>query len=315
MIGIVIPNFNGVKHLDVCFRSLSEQSYSGFNVLLIDNNSADDSVEFVKKYYPEVEIIVNPENYGFAKAVNIGINRFLDSGCDYILLLNNDIECDKNFVSEMVKGFVSDNIGSIACKMINYYNRDTIDSAGDFIKRKGSPYARGHGELDNGQYDKPEYIFGTCAGAALYKAEVFQKVGLFDEDFFAYYEDVDMDLRMQLMGYKCWYNPKAVCWHKRGATIKSRIGYETMLCEKNLVAFRLKNYPMSLYIKYQVFFTAGRMLRYYGILRHVSVKTFFMAIYGYLLGLLKSPENIMKRKHIHNNKIISNNDFEKLFTD
>ncbi|MCX6156981.1 MAG: glycosyltransferase family 2 protein [Ignavibacteriae bacterium] len=313
MIGIVIPNFNGVKHLDVCFRSLSEQSYSDFKVLLIDNNSSDDSVEFVKKHYPEVEAIINPENYGFAKAVNIGINRFLDSGCEYILLLNNDIECDKNFVSEMVKGFVSDDIGSVACKMINYYNRSVIDSAGDFIKRKGSPYARGHGEPDNGQYDNPGYIFGACAGAALYKSDIFIKVGLFDEDFFAYFEDVDLDLRMQLMGYKCYYTPKAVCYHKRGATSKSRIGYETMLCEKNLLAIRIKNYPVQVYLKYQFFFAAGRIRRYYRILRYISFKTFFMAIYGYLLGLFYLPKHVLKRSYIHSNKIISNKAFEKLF--
>lgn len=315
MVGIVIPNFNGVKHLDVCFRSLSEQTYSDFKILLIDNNSADDSVGFVKKHYPEVEVIVNAENYGFAKAVNIGINRFLDSGTDFILLLNNDIECHIDFVSEMMKGFVSDDTGSVACKMLNYYNRSIIDSSGDFYRSKGSPYSRGHSEIDKGQYDNPEYIFGACAGAALYKAEVFKKIGLFDEDFFAYFEDVDLNLRMKLVGYKCWYNPKAVCWHKRGETTKSRIGYETMLCEKNLIAIRIKNYPMSLWFKHQIFFAAGRIRRYYRLLIRVSIKTFIMSIYGYLLGLFYLPKHFLKRKHIHRNKIITNKDFEKLFTE
>jgi GT2 family glycosyltransferase len=316
MISIVIPNLNGIEHLKVCYESLAKQSYLDFRILLIDNNSTDKSIEFTRKYFPDIEIIVNKYNYGFAKAVNIGITRALEfENTDFILLLNNDIECDENFLLEMLNGFVSEEVGSVACKMMNFYNRDKIDSAGDFIKKRGSPYARGHNQIDKGQFNKPEYIFGACAGAVLYKSDVFKKVGLFDEDFFAYFEDVDLDFRMHLMGYKCFYNPRAICYHKRGATTISREGYQAMLCEKNLIALRIKNYPLPVLFKYQPYFIAGRIRRYYRMLRDISFKTFFMAFKGYFLGLFESPKFFLKRKKIHNSKIISNKDFEKLFID
>jgi GT2 family glycosyltransferase len=316
MIGIVIPNLNGIKHLKICYESLAKQSFLDFKILLIDNDSTDESVKFTRTYFPDIEIIENKSNYGFAKAVNIGITRFLGSGnTDYILLLNNDIECDENFLLEMRNGFISEDIGSVACKMMNFYNRYKFDSAGDFVKKRGSPYARGHEQVDKGQFDKSEFIFGSCAGAALYKSEVFKKVGLFDEDFFAYFEDIDLDFRMHLMGYKCYYNPKAICYHKRGATTKSKEGYQAMLCEKNLIALRIKNYPMSVYLKYQPFFIAGRIRRYYRMLRDISFKTFLMALKGYFQGLFELQKFLMKRKPIHNSKIMSNKDFEKLFID
>jgi GT2 family glycosyltransferase len=214
----------------------------------------------------------------------------------------------------MLKGFVDDSVGSVACKMMNYYKRNIFDDAGDFIKLIGSPYARGHAEEDKGQYDAPEYIFGACAGAALYKREVFNKIGFFDEDFFAYYEDVDFSLRSQLAGFKCYYNPKAVCYHKRGATSGYTSGWQTMLCEKNLVALRIKNYPLTLYIKLNPLFLVGRLKRYYGLFRAGNYKVFRSSLKGYLLGLLQFPKSLLKRRKIQALKKVDNKYFNSIFT-
>ncbi len=314
MIYIVIPNYNGKHHLKDCFDSLRKQTNNEFKTILVDNNSSDDSIHYTNQNYPEVITLKLNTNTGFAKAVNEGIKYALnENDANFIILLNNDIECDINFVKELVKGIKENDCGSCACKMMNFFDRSTIDDAGDFIKRKGSPFARGHAQLDNGQYDKPEYIFGACAGAAIYKKEVFEKVGFFDEDFFAYYEDIDFNFRMQLLGFKCFYNPLAICYHKRGATSKDKIGFETMLCEKNLVAVRIKNYPLSLLLKYEFYFFAVRFRRYYLFLKNYSYKVFKNAVTGYIKGLKELPKSFAKRKEIQKNKVVSNEYIESLF--
>jgi len=197
--------------------------------------------------------------------------------------------------------------------MLNYYDRKKIDNCGDFIKKGGSPYARGHNEVDIGQYDKEEFIFGACAGAAFYKIKIFQTVGFFDEDFFAYYEDIDFSFRVQLMGYKCFYQPKAVCYHKRGATTKYNIGYQTMYCEKNLIALRIKNYPTFLLLKWSILFFIARFRRYYRFIRFYSFNLFYMAVKGYSMGLLQIPSSIIKRNRIQKSRNVSVSYIENLF--
>ena len=314
MIYIIIPNFNGLAHLELCYDSLRKQSYKEFRIVLVDNNSSDDSVKFTEEKYPEVKILKLDFNTGFSVAVNEGIKYSIGNpDCKYILLLNNDTECDEFFLHELQNGFKDKNTGSVACKMLNFYDRNIIDDAGDFIKRKGSPYARGFGETDTGQYDKEEFIFGACAGAAIYKREVFEKIGYFDEDFFAYYEDVDFSFRMQLSGYKCFYNPKAICFHKRGATTSSKSGFQTMLCEKNLIAIRIKNYPTSTLIKWFPYFFLIRFVRYYRFYRDHSAELFRSAVKGYFKGISEIPGSLRKRKNIERLKTVSTEYIESLF--
>ncbi len=299
MIYVVIPNFNGIKHLEVCLKSISRQSCKDFKVIIVDNGSKDDSVNFIKNNFPEIELIQENYNSGFSIAVNTGIKKALEnSDCDYILLLNNDIECEINFFEEMKNGFVEKSIGAVGCKMLNFYNRKIIDDTGNFIKLIGSPYRRGSLEKDIGQYNKPEYVFGVCAAAAIYKKEVFNEIGFFDEDFFAYYEDVDFCFRMQLFGYKCFYNPKAICYHKRGGTTEKISGFQTLLCEKNLIALRIKNYPFWIYVKLTPLFIIGRLKRFFDFLSKYGINIFINAVKGYFSGLIEIPKSIYKRRNI-----------------
>lgn len=314
MISIIVPNYNGLSHLKDCFDSLRNQTEKNFKTYLIDNNSADNSIQFTRSNFPEIEIIKLDSNMGFAKAVNVGIkNSLKDGNAKFICLLNNDIECDTNFLAELKQCLTSSEVGSGACKMMNYFDRTIIDNAGDFIRIKGSPFARGHAEKDRGQYDKAELIWGACGGAAIYKRDVFETVGFFDEDFFAYYEDVDFNFRMQLAGYKCYYNPKAICYHKRGATSKAKIGFETMLCEKNLIAVRLKNYPLNLLLRWFPYFFARRFQRYYLFLRDQSFKVFISAIKGYFWGLSEIPKTLSKRSSIQKQIKVSQEYIENMF--
>lgn len=317
MISIIIPNYNGAEHLKTCYDSLKKQSYGDFIVILCDNGSKDNSVAYTKEQFPEAAVIEIGYNSGFAKAVNEGIKYSINkTKADYILLLNNDIELAPDFLQTAVDSFAQNpDVSMLAVKMLNYYDRTKIDDCGDFIKANGgSPFARGHGETDNGQYDKSEYIFGACAGAAFYKPEIFNSIGYFDETFFAYFEDIDFSFRAQLRGYKCLYEPKAVCYHKRGGTSSiATHGFQTEMCERNLVLMRVKNYPLSTYILYQPLFFIARIKRFYAFLRHYSFIIFLRGLKGYLRGQILWFTMLGKRFRIQSQKKVTTAYIKSLF--
>lgn len=317
MISIVIPNYNGYEHLITCYASLKRQTRQDFIVILCDNGSKDDSINYTKQQFTGAAIIEIGYNSGFAKAVNEGIKYSISkTDSDYIFLLNNDIELSDNFLETAVTSLQNDKeASSLAVKMLNFYERNKIDDCGDFIKANGgSPLARGHGEVDNGQYDKREYIFGACAGAAFYKKEVFIDAGYFDESFFAYYEDIDLSFRLQLMGYKCLYEPKAVCYHKRGGTSSvATHGFQSEMCERNLVLMRLKNYPLSVYIMYQPLFFIARLKRYYSFIRFHSFTVFLRALKGYIRGSFLLITKIPERIQIQRKSKVSSGYIKSLF--
>lgn len=316
MISIIIPTHNGLENLKMCYSHILKQSYKDFNLIVVDNGSTDGSLDYFLKNYSEVIFLKLEKNFGFAKATNTGVKYAIENHHpDIILLLNNDIEIPENFLEKGAGTFESVKEASfVAVKMLNYFKRDIIDDAGDFIKSNGgSPLARGHGEKDEGQYDKAEFIFGACAGAAFYKSELFIKCGFFDEDFISYLEDVDLSFRFQLAGYKCYYNPELVCYHKRGETIKQFKGMEAYYSEKNLVNLRLKNYPLSIYIKYTPLFFAARLRRYYIIFRTYPFGIFISAIKGYFKGLTQLPKSYKKRSGIQKIKTVSLKYIESLF--
>ncbi len=318
MISIIIPNYNGLEHLKTCYASLKLQSYKDFIVILSDNGSVDKSIDYTKEHFPDSVTINIGYNSGFAKACNEGIKYSLSNlKSEYLFLLNNDIELESHFLETAITTFINNPEASIlAVKMLNYFNRDIIDDCGDFIKANGgSPLARGHGEKDSGQYNKIEYIFGACAGAAFYKKEIFEDIGLFDETFFAYYEDIDLSFRAQLAGYKCLYQPNAVCYHKRGGTSSiATHGFQTEMCERNLVLMRIKNYPLSTYILYQPLFFIARLKRYYSFIRFHSWTIFFRAVRGYLSGIILLITKLPERYKIQKMKKIDNKYIRRLFS-
>ncbi len=303
MISVIIPNYNGYSHLETFFNSLKQQTLSEFKVIFVDNCSSDSSVNFVKEIYPDCEILIMAKNLGFSKAVNYGINYAIENyKPEYIVLLNNDIECDKNFLAELKNGFTDSSIGSVASKMLNYFDRNKIDDAGNFIRVKEFPYARGQNEIDAGQYDKEELIFCPCAGAAMYRTESLIKTGLFDEDYISYFEDVDLGFRMQYLGFKCNYNPKAVCYHKRGATSLANIAYHRYLIERNIIILRTKNYPFKIILKY---FFVYYFNSYHRIARDAfwySPKTSLYSFIGNITGMLNLFKSLYKRYVIMKNK-------------
>lgn len=240
---IVIPNWNGKKHLEVCLSSLRNQTYPNYEIIIVDNGSNDGSVEFIYENYANIKIIKNEYNLGFAKATNQGIiEAFKDEKVKYIATLNNDTKVDYKWLSELVNVAESDiDIGSCQSKILNYYHPTRIDSAGIRIFNTFNVTDRGRGEIDSGQYDKVEEIFGACAGAALYRKEMLLEIGLFDEDFFAYLEDVDLAWRGQLMDWKCMYVPTAIVYHVHSATTGHKSSFSRYMVSRNRIWCVIKN--------------------------------------------------------------------------
>lgn len=215
-VSVVIPNWNGREFLPACLSTLRNQVYEDREIVLVDNHSTDDSVALVRELYPESKVIRLEENYGFAKAMNAGIRA---SEGEYVACLNNDTEASPRWLSELVACMERHpRAAAIASKMLDQRNPRLVDDAGDIMTRYLRAYPRGRGEEDAGQYDEEIEVFGASGGASLWRADVLREIGFFDEDLFAYYEDVDLSFRARLAGYECWYAPRAVVLHAGGGT-------------------------------------------------------------------------------------------------
>lgn len=249
LVSVVIPNWNGKKFLKGCLDSLLECSYGQIEIVMVDNGSKDGSVEFLEENYPQVKLIKFEQNTGFSVAVNAGINN---STGEFVALLNNDTTVDPLWITNMV-GAMREHpeIGSTGCKMLAYDDHKLLDGAGDGYRRGGLPGRIGHREIDLGQFDQERYILGPCGGAALYRRSMLDDIGLFDSDYFAYLEDVDIGLRAQSAGYKCLYVPSAIMYHLGCGTTGS--GYHPLvvrLSSQNNWNTIVKNIPLPLLLKF-----------------------------------------------------------------
>lgn len=257
---VVIPNWNGADMLAECLKSLEAQTEK-CQIVVVENGSTDNSAELVKEKFKKVTLLEFPDNAGFAGGVNRGIRHALEQGAEFIVLFNNDAVADKNWLKELVKE-AEDNPGAgIVTGKLLRTDKKHIDSTGDFYTIWGLPFPRGRNQLDEGQFDKSEEVFGASGGASLYRAELFKQIGLFDEDYFAYFEDVDISLRAQLAGWKVRYTPEAVAYHGVGATSSKMGDLARYHSAKNFLLLYKRNMPLKLLLKYLIPFTLqfGRM--------------------------------------------------------
>ena len=275
-VSVVIPNYNGIAFLDSVLGSLEGQTINNFEVIFVDNGSSDGSCSFVSANYPWVHIIELPENYGFCRAVNEGIRA---SKAPYVLLLNNDTEVKEDFVEQMLAS-IKRHPGAFSCgaKMVQYHDRDRLDDAGDYYCALGWSFARGKGK-DVHTYEKEEKIFSACGGAAIYRKKIIEKIGYFDEEHFAYLEDMDIGYRARIYGYENWYAPEAVVYHVGSGTSGSRYNqFKTRYSSRNNIYLIYKNMPLLQIILNLPFLLAG-----------FAVKIVFFSIKGmgreYLAGI------------------------------
>lgn len=238
---IIIPNYNGRTLLENCIKTLERQTCQNFLLLVVDNGSTDGSVE-VKSDVIAMEMIALTENTGFCGAVNIGIRH---TKTPYFILLNNDTEVDEDFVEHLLSGIrESEDIFSCGAMMIDYHNRELIDNAGDYYTALGWAVARGKGRAI-GKYDKPRDVFSCCGGASIYRRDIVEKIGVLDENHFAYLEDVDLGYRARIHGYRNRYIPKARVCHVGSATTGTRYNEKKVfLAARNSIYLIYKNMPL-----------------------------------------------------------------------
>lgn len=285
---VVIPNYNGMKYIGDCLDSLYQlREQELFTVLVVDNGSKDGSLEVVKEKYPQVKVVELTENTGFCHAVNVGIEA---AGTPYVILLNNDTVVLEGFVKGLVDAIEQDDkIFAASAMMLQWQDHDLIDDAGDQYCALGWAYARGKGKPASG-YQKPAKIFAACGGASIYRKKILDQIRYFDENHFAYLEDIDICYRAAIYGYHCVYTPTARVLHAGSATSGSRYNeFKTRLASANSVYLIGKNMPLLQLIWNLPFLLLGFI-----------IKTLFFARKGmgflYLKGLanglhkLISPE-------------------------
>lgn len=259
-VSVVIPNFNGIAFLDSVLASLEGQTLSNFEVILVDNGSTDGSCSFVTANYPWVHLIELSENFGFCGAVNAGIRA---AKAPYVLLLNNDTEVKEDFVEEMLAAVRRHkNAFSCGARMVQYHDRDRLDDVGNYYCALGWSFARGRGK-DIHAYETEDKIFSACAGAAIYRKKIIEKIGYFDEEHFAYLEDTDIGYRARIYGYENWYAPKAIVYHVGSGTSGSRYNqFKTRYSSRNNIYLIYKNMPLLQIILNLPFLVVGFLIKF-----------------------------------------------------
>ncbi len=308
LVSVVIPNWNGAHHLPVCLDALQAQTYPRIEIILVDNGSTDGSQTLVENQYPEVHWLGLESNLGLTGGNNTG---FRAAGGELLISLNNDTEADPRFVEALVTALVSHpEAGMVAAKMMLFDQRDTIHSAGDGYGVDGIPFNRGVWQQDQGQFDEPGWIFGGCGGAVAYRRAMLDTTGLFDESFFMYCEDVDLNWRAQLAGWRCWYTPDAIVYHKLSATGGGPIA--SYFTGRNTLWVIAKNYPGALLRKYWPHILHAQWHVTRDALRAWRGQAARARLRGQLAGLVGWPKMLKKRRAILLKRTVSDPYIEAL---
>jgi GT2 family glycosyltransferase len=249
LISVVIVNWNRRDLLRACLNSLAAQTFTNFEIIVVDNGSTDGSAAMVREYPRQIHLIGNRENRGFCAANNQG---FSVSQSEYVALLNNDAEAEPGWLLAMldaiqIKPDVGEtDVGMVASKILVWEDPRIIDKCGHLIYPDGQNRGRGHGQVDQGQFNRQEEVLWPDGCAALYRRAMLNEVGGFDEEFFAYADDAELGLRARIAGWTCLYAPGAVVKHHRGATLGLNSARRLTLIERNRVLLVVKLFPWNL---------------------------------------------------------------------
>lgn len=260
---VVIPNYNGIKYLENCIKSLLPAKEKGdFHILVVDNGSADGSLDTAREYEEKglLELAAFPENTGFCRAVNEGIRRCKTK---YVLLLNNDTEVTEGFVKAL-EDFMDAHpkAFSVSSKMLSLKEKEIIDDCGDLYCALGWAFGLGKGRSAS-LYEKDGPVFAACGGASLYRKIIFEKIGLFDENHFAYLEDIDIGYRALIYGYRNYYCHSAVVYHAGSGFSGSRYNkFKIDLSAKNSIYLVYKNMPLLQQLLNLPFLLAGFLIKW-----------------------------------------------------
>jgi GT2 family glycosyltransferase len=314
VISVIIPNWNGAHHLPTCLDSLRRQTYPHFEVIVVDNNSDDESVALMEEKYGEVVVVPLKKNRGYAGGVNAGIRA---AQGEIMVVLNNDTEADSRWLEELRAGLERHpEAGSATSKMLLFDQRHVINSAGDFYTVDGIPGNRGVWQRDEGQFDKEEKVFSACGGASAFRRSMLLELASkgqgegFDEDFFAYCEDVDLGWRAQLAGYQCLYVPTAIVYHRLSATGGGKIA--SYYTGRNFIYIVAKDYPASLFRKHWWRILLAQCRISWQALKAWRGEAARARLRGQVAGLWNLPRMLRKRRAIQRSRAVSDRYLESI---
>jgi len=313
-VSVIVVNWNGKGLVGDCLHSLRQQTFLDFEVILVDNGSTDGSVEYVQENFSGwVRVLRNARNEGFSGGNNRGIRT---ASGQYIALLNNDAQADVRWLEELVRvAEENPRAGMLASKIYLRGQPKILDNVGHLLYRDGLNRGKGRLEVDRGQYETIEEVLFPSGCAALYRREMLEEVGLFDEDFFAYGDDTDLGLKGRLAGWKCLYVPGAVVHHSYSRSSGAYSPLKAFYVERNRLWIAVKYFPLSVLLE-SPFYTilrfvlqgygalsgrgaAGRFREAHssGALLKVLLQAYFSAFRG-LPGMWKKRREIRRRTRV-----------------
>jgi GT2 family glycosyltransferase len=319
---VVIPNWNGRHLLGECLDSVLRQQDGSIEVIVVDNGSTDGSGDFLRKEYGDrIRLAQLDSNRGWAGGNNCGIG--LATG-EYLLLLNNDACLEADFLPRLREGIDRHpGAGMYTPKILDYYDRGVLDNAGHVLYRDGTARGRGRLERNGGRFDRPEEVLCPSGAAGVYHREIFDRVGLVDERYFAYGEDTELGLRARRAGYVCWYIPEAVVYHKYSASGGAYTPQKVYWVERNRIWTVVKTFPWFLALVSPVFTLSRYGMGLYGLAsgkgsvgklseRYPARELFLSVARAYADGLKGIPEMLRKRKSLRAGQVVGDREFARM---
>ena len=308
-VSLIVLNYNGEAVILDCLRAIDAQTFKDIELIIIDNNSNDSSIDLIERFKRHSALRLKTyylkENFGFSSGNLEGL-KYAEG--EYIALLNNDTEADKKWLEDLVKAMDSHpDVGTCASKMI-VHGTNVIDSAGDGYATSLKGFKRGEGK-SVARFNQQEYVFGACAGAALYRRYMLNEIGFLDKDFFLIDEDTDLNFRAQLYGWKVLYVPTALVYHK----VRSSIGHMSDMAVyytlRNSEFVRIKNVPFSVFLRCFPEFIIGMITEFiYFAIKHRRLRLYFKAkmdVLRMLPKMLKKRAVIMRNKKVNKSYLLS----------
>ena len=320
-VSVIIVNHNRAELLLECLLSVVAQTYLNLEVLIVDNGSSDHSEQAAKSISDaRIEWIPLEKNLGFAGGCNAGIRR---ARGEFIALLNNDAIASEDWIEQLMAPMLDDPDTGMCASKVLFHGEDVIDKVGHLIYLDGQNRGRGTGERDSGQYDKREETLFPDGCAALYRRDLMEQVGGFDEEFFAYGDDADLGIRIRLLGPRCQYVPEAIVYHRHSSTLGSYSPQKIFWVERNRFWLAIKSFPLVLLLL-NPFLTAARwawnlaaFLAGAGPAGNYRRKESSSGLVGavfraYLAGLAGAPRMLKKRSAVRSMRRLSDIEFIKL---
>ena len=315
VVSAIVVNYDGGAMLQDALASLFAQTWPALEVILVDNASTDGSVEQAERCFGDRLLVIrNARNEGFARGNNVG---FLAAKGEWLFLLNSDAVCDQDVIAELMQ-FVADrpDVGQLACRVVRADQPNFFDSAGLLLYPDGVARPRAWQEKDQGQYDRAEEVLAPHGCACALRKAMIDRIGGFDEDFFCYFEDLDLGVRGQLAGWKCWYVPTTRVRHRKSATAGNYSVFKAYHVERNrfyclwkwmpryLVfvspLFTLNRYAMQGYAAYTHQGLSAEFVKEYSLIR-----LFCLLIQARLAAWYRLPRMLAKRRQIRDMRTIS----------